>query len=1027
MNEKIFHNRCDKEYIIFLYRRYVEHVISYEGHIERIYNDWVIDATTRNAILQRLNELTKKIKKIYKMKCRSENGMKSLMNENSEKKESQIALDKTYTFYQKSLECLKLIEILEHKKVDDPFITVKRKLLSISREYGYTNIDIFLRLYFGECYTYLFSKAELEILEIYNKLFIPLSIVDDKNAKEEETRITISKIDLDYDSLIDNTCSITLSINRNTKIIFSGYVSGDLLNILIRTSHIYSSYLSKIKSECRNILKRMYPEIDREFFSRYIKASNSNIFFTNNVDTLVDKIVYDYHQFNDLSSKSFNSIMKEFVHSTIKNMYRTINLLLMGNKQNVRFATLLFEILKYKKVSGEAINEIIYHHLSFYSQLKLNKTSNSIKSEILRIRTLSSNDISIEEKLAAMVNMPDNVKIYILERLNEMKSSESSYKIQLAIEGLMQFPWKPKDCRHEFFNIRKSIKKSRVFLQHVARKLDEQVYGQENSKKALIELVGKWIQNPESSGQVIGLQGPPGIGKTLLAKSISSALGIPLVVIGLGGMNDAADLVGHNFTYSGAQYGMIVRQMIKAGSWRCIMFFDELDKVSKRNDTNEIYSTLIHITDPNMNQHFQDRFYSSSIEFDLSGVLFIFSYNDSSKIDPILFDRFTEIRISIYSVQEKIVIAQNYLLKELCQNIGIKRDKIQFDNEIIRYIIENYTVEAGVRELRRKLEKILLKLNIDRIYLRGPFFDIVKNKCFEKYLNIEKHADPIDSKENDISQNFTYKNMLEELLDKKTLNEIFNMKGDYKIMISRNLVHRYLEKPTIMAEEIHKHNMVGVVNGLYATSLGMGGIIPIQIYRNFVGSESGMNFRLKLTGNQKKVMKESVACALTAAINLLNNDIKNEVTKKFPFGFHIHVPDGGTPKDGPSAGCAFAIAFVSIILNKKVSRRIAVTGEIDLTGKVSKVGGLDIKLMGAKKAGIRCTYISVENQNDYYTIKTKNPELFDNNFKIKIVEHLVDIVTDPNVIPDISNKDFDNNILKNYKKNIPSKNQWLDA
>ncbi|MEM3063368.1 MAG: S16 family serine protease, partial [Nitrososphaerota archaeon] len=768
-------------------------------------------------------------------------------------------------------------------------------------------------------------------------------------------------------------------------------------------------------------------EIDRDFFSRYVKANNSNIFFANNVETLVDKIVYDYHLFNDLSSKNFNSIMKEFVQSTIKNMYHIINLLLMGNKQNVRIATLLFDILKYKKVSGETINEIIYHHLSFYSQMKLKKASKNIKSELLRIGTLSLDDISIEEKLAAMVNMPDNVKIYILEKMNELKSSENNYKIQLAIDGLMQFPWKPKDYRHDFFNIRRSIKKSRAFLQNVARKLDEQVYGHENSKKALIELVGKWIQNPESSGQVIGLQGPPGIGKTLLAKSVSSALGIPLVVIGLGGMSDAADLVGHSFTYSGAQYGMIVRQMIKAGSWRCVMFFDEVDKVSKRNDTNEIYSTLIHITDPNMNQHFQDRFYSSSIEFDLSGVLIIFSYNDSSKIDPILFDRITEIRISAYSIQEKIEIAQNYLLKELCQNICIDRDKIHFDDETIKYIIENYTIEAGVRELRRKLEKILLKLNIDRFYLRGPFFEIVKNKCLEIYSNVGEYVDSVDNKKDDILQYVTYRNSLEELLDKRTLNNIFNMKDDFKITITHDLVYRYLENPSILVEEIHKYDMVGVVNGLYATSLGVGGIIPIQIYRNFLGSGNGANIKLKLTGNQKKIMKESVVCALTAAINLLNDNIKNEITKRFPFGFHIHVPDGNTPKDGPSAGCAFAVAFVSIILNKKVSRQIAITGEIDLTGKVSKIGGLDLKLMGAKKAGVRCTYISAENRDDYYTIKIKNPELFDDTFRIKIVEHLADIVTDPNVIPDISNEDFDKNILKNYKKSTSSKNRWLET
>ncbi len=414
------------------------------------------------------------------------------------------------------------------------------------------------------------------------------------------------------------------------------------------------------------------------------------------------------------------------------------------------------------------------------------------------------------------------------------------------------FPGNQKTRRMIFLISKKSMIKSRGFLQNVAKKLDENVYGHENSKKALIELVGKWIQNPESTGQVIGLVGPPGIGKTLLAKSISSALGIPLSIVGLGGMSDSADLIGHSFTYAGAQYGMIIRQMIKAGNWRSVMFFDEVDKVSKRNDTNEIYNTLIHITDPNMNQHFQDRFYSSSIEFDLSGVLIVFSYNDSEKLDPILLDRIKEIKISAYSTQEKISIAQNYILKELCDNIGFNRSKIDFTDDVIKYIIEKYTLEAGVRELRRKLEQILLKLNIDRFYMRGPF----------KKLLISKYNTTSDNVPIELSSEMKYgitqyvehkKSVYEESLDGDTLNKIFNLECEEKIVMSHSLVHRYLDKPIMMVEQVHKRDMIGVINGLYATSIGMGGIVPIQIYKNYMDSNSdGINLKLKLTEIKNK-------------------------------------------------------------------------------------------------------------------------------------------------------------------------------
>ncbi|MEM3063477.1 MAG: hypothetical protein QW303_08040, partial [Nitrososphaerota archaeon] len=276
MVENVYHNRFDNEYLVFLYRKYVDHVVSYEGHVERIYNDWVIDMTTRKTILQRLDDLMEKITKIYKTKGCSHFGMKTLSHDFPEKVGSQSdssskvnalgecsknllsILDNPYTFYQKFREILKLVDMLEHKEADDPFITIREELLTISREYGYANLDKFLKLYFGEGYPYLFKKSELEILEIYNKIFVPLSIDNGKNTKEEETKIIINKIELDYDSLIDNTCSITLSIGRIAKIIFSGYVSADSLNILVRTSHIYSSYLSKIKSDCKNILKKMY-------------------------------------------------------------------------------------------------------------------------------------------------------------------------------------------------------------------------------------------------------------------------------------------------------------------------------------------------------------------------------------------------------------------------------------------------------------------------------------------------------------------------------------------------------------------------------------------------------------------------------------------------------------------------------------------------------------------------------------------------------------------------------------------------
>ncbi|QGR53814.1 ATP-dependent lon protease [Moumouvirus maliensis] len=1011
------------QHLRFFYKKYTDQIINFEKHIARIYDYWVIDINSRNYILQKLDNLVRQMIKIYN------NNLVEIYKQHGGNPSSittRLEYFHKNSPYYNLYEGLFMINCIDNNLNNNPFVDTRRELIILAKENGYYNMSSFLDLYFGNKNIKFLDNNNNELFELYDKVFVPLNIIVKKLKKEENiidiNKIQITKIPGKCDGQIENTCKIVIPFEEfSCKIIFEGYIASDVLNAYIRTSQIYSRYLFNIKNEAKNIVKKIYIDIDDYFIERYTKFINSNYFFVYNSEQLAEKIHQDFLTYCDICSKNFNIIMKEFVHSDILTMFNYINLLLIGDEQCINNAGLLFNLLKDRKIGSETLSDIIFHNLSFFSQIKLKKVTNSIKTELARIKTLTPENISIEKKLATMINMPDNVKSYILEKNNEIKTGENNYKLQMAINGLMQFPWKPKDTNSFYAQIKNSMSKSRNYLQNVAKKLNETVYGHENSKKVLIELVGKWIQNPESTGQVIGLVGPPGVGKTLLAKGISSALGIPLSIVGLGGMSDSADLIGHSFTYAGAQYGMIVRQMIKAGNWRCVMFFDEVDKVSKRNDTNEIYNTLIHITDPNMNQNFQDRFYSSSIDFDLSGVLVVFSYNNSEKLDPILLDRIKEIKISAYSVKEKISIAQNYILKELCENIGFDKNKIQMDDDIIKYIIEKYTMEAGVRELKRKLEQILLKINIDRFYMRGPFRKLLKKKYQEQKIdekiNIESEKSP---DKDDITYFIEHKkSKLEDATDNKILDKIFNLKIEDKIIINKELVHKYLDKPAITNEKIHKSDMIGVINGLYATSVGMGGIIPIQIYKNYFGdNKNSEDIQLKITGNQKQVMKESVICALTTAVNLLNKKIKDNILKEFPYGFHVHAPDGGTPKDGPSAGCAFTTAFVSLLLGKKINRHVAMTGEIELTGKISKIGGLDAKLAGAKKAGIKCVYICNENREDYEAIKKKSPELFEKDFEIKIVDHIIDIVTDSNVIIDVKQNDFDENIYSCLKKKL---------
>jgi ATP-dependent Lon protease len=253
----------------------------------------------------------------------------------------------------------------------------------------------------------------------------------------------------------------------------------------------------------------------------------------------------------------------------------------------------------------------------------------------------------------------------------------------------------------------------------VEDKLNKLSFGHEEAKKLLLQIIGKWISNPSSQGTSFGLVGPPGVGKTLLAKSVSNALDIPFVQITLGGQNDGELLHGHGYTYSGSQPGLIIKKMVEAGKSRCILYFDELDKTtSKHGNINEITSILIHLTDPNMNKTFQDRFFQG-VEFPLDKVIMIFSYNDSSLIDPVLLDRLKEINIKSYTINEKIKIVKEFIIPELVNSIGLQNeDWTQLTDNIIEYIIENYTNEAGVRDIKRYIEKIFLTLNLDKIYQR---------------------------------------------------------------------------------------------------------------------------------------------------------------------------------------------------------------------------------------------------------------------------------------------------------------------
>jgi endopeptidase La len=460
----------------------------------------------------------------------------------------------------------------------------------------------------------------------------------------------------------------------------------------------------------------------------------------------------------------------------------------------------------------------------------------------------------------------------------------------------------------------------RDYLKKVRDNLNNCVYGHDESKNQLEKLIAQWI-NGKMEGTVFGFQGPPGTGKTTLAKKglakcLIDADGNPRPIgfLPLGGSTNGAILEGHSYTYMGSTWGRIVDILIETKCMNPIIYIDEVDKVSQTEHGREIIGILTHLTDHSQNNEFTDKYFSG-IKFDLSKVLFVFSYNDSSLIDRILRDRIMEIQVKGLSKMEKVHIVEDYSLPEILETVGYRKGDIIIDRELIKFIIETYTNEAGVRKLNEKIFEIVRDINLKRITDDNIIFPFIVNKEF--------------------------------------IDELFS------------------DKPKVQIKKIAKTPQIGFVNGLYATTTGLGGLTIIEC----VKTPSERKLALELTGQQGDVMKESMMCAKTLAWNLIPKNIKKDINDEFEmigiFGLHIHCPEASTPKDGPSAGIAITTAILSRLCGIPVKNNVAMTGEIDLHGNVHQIGGLDAKLEGAIKAGVDTVLIPSDNLDDYEKIIKK--------------------------------------------------------
>ena len=831
----------------------------------------------------------------------------------------------------------------------DAFKETEHEIQKLITLHGYKNIISMIKYLFSPNY---FDKSVIEYLNELNDIIIPVgyNIININNTTGNLYYWkTPSKFDSNDILNKKRELWIKLSNENNKFICIYVYFKVDKFSSKSKTSQIKNPYLQKMKT---NIILRLEKiNIDISFIKSFMRHDYlGNIYCLSEIE-YSDYIMKMYQKYKKLIESNFVNIMKEFVNQdNIKKMYDIIFLLLLGSDESSDIGGLIIGLVKEKKTPNNInVFDIMYNNMTYYIQSKIKSSNINIKNSIEKIKSISIDDVDYKKQLVINKYIPENVKTIVLEKIAEMKSFNNEYYKQLLyVKTILNFPWSSSNDDLYYENFKNNNKKAIEYLSNIETKLNNSCYGHDEAKKSLLQMVGKWITNPSSIGTSFGLVGPPGVGKTLLAKSVSKALDIPFAQITLGGQNDGEILHGHGYTYSGSQPGMIIKKMVEMGKSRCIIYFDELDKAcSKFGNINEITSILIHLTDPNMNKTFQDRFFQG-VEFPLDKVIFMFSYNDSSKVDPILLDRLKEIKVTPYTIEDKVKICQKHIIQEMAENVNM--DNINIDEDMIRYLIDNYTNEAGVRDIKRKIEEIFMHLNIEKIYNKGLFEKVKPNGLNKKNIT----------------------------LNKEKIIEI-------------------LKEPDIHKRFINTNSQIGIINGLYATNTGDGGITPIQIYPNMQHSKD--KYEVRLTGKQGDVMKESVLTSLTTAIEWLKNseykDKLNELMNSHvKNGFHVHTPDGATPKDGPSAGCAFTCAFISRILNKPIKHNIAMTGEIELTGKISKIGGLEFKLQGAKKAGVNIVYVPMENKKDIDEIKKKYVNLIDDNFNIILVNHINEIIND---------------------------------
>tara|TARA_B100001123_G_scaffold213575_1_gene241181 strand:+ start:1056 stop:3455 length:2400 start_codon:yes stop_codon:yes gene_type:complete len=567
-----------------------------------------------------------------------------------------------------------------------------------------------------------------------------------------------------------------------------------------------------------------------------------------------------------------------------------------------------------KRIRGRVKNQMEKTQREYY----LNEQMKAIQRELGEIEE-GKDEIAHLQKAIVKAKMTKEATKKCLSELKKLKSmsamSAEATVVRNYLDWMIELPW----------SLDKDKKLENVSIPEAKKVLDQDHYGLEKVKERILEYLAVQKRVGKIKGAILCLVGPPGVGKTSLGKSIAKATGRKFVRMSLGGIRDEAEIRGHRRTYIGSLPGKIIQNMKKAGTKNPLFLLDEIDKVGSdyRGDPS---SALLEALDPEQNVTFNDHYLE--VDYDLSDVMFVTTANTLNILPPLL-DRLEVIRIPGYTEDEKINIANNYLIPKQIKDSGLKDNEWNIHKDVLKNIIRSYTKEAGVRNLEREISKLARK---------------------------------------------TVKNIL--------TNE------NSGIQIDENNLSNYLGVKKFNYGEMESDNKIGVVTGLAWTEFG-GEILKIE---SAIMPGKG---KMQITGKLGDVMQESVKAAKSyVRSKSLEFGIIPPIFEKKDF--HIHVPEGATPKDGPSAGIAMVTSIVSSITSVPVDKTIAMTGEVTLRGHVLPIGGLKEKLLAAHRAGIGRVIIPEDNKKDLVEIpanilkdiKIDTVKTVDEVLKIALVKEL---------------------------------------